>query len=152
MVFSKSKRPRIPRIHINNHQIEITDYVRFLGVLIDSRLTPNINYISTKLRTLYLCIIYKASSILDCNSLKILYVSLFYPHFDYYCEIWGNKYKTSFQCLFILQKIVIRTITHSNYLANTNEIFVKLCVLKLKYIIAYKSYLLAFKLLIICYL
>ena len=37
------------------------------------------------------------------------------------------------------------TITHSDYLANTNKIFVKLCVLKLKDIIAYKSYLLAFK-------
>ena len=69
----------------------------------------------------------------------------FYRHFDYCCEIWGNTYKTSLQCLFILQKRVIRTVTHSDYLANTNEIFVKLCVLKLKDIIAYKSYLLAFK-------
>ena len=40
---------------------------------------------------------------------------------------------------------MIRTITHNDYLPNTNEIFVKLCVLKLKDSFAYKSYLLAFK-------
>ena len=82
MVFSKSKRPCIPRIHISNHQIELTDHVRFLGVFIDSRLTwkKHINYISTKLRTVSF-LIYKASSILDCNCFKILYVSLFLPTF-----------------------------------------------------------------------
>ena len=40
---------------------------------------------------------------------------------------------------------MIRTITHSDYLANMTELSVKLCVLKLNDIIAYKSYLLAFK-------
>ena len=32
-------------------------------------------------------------------------------------------------------------ITHSDYLATNNDLFVKLCILKLKCIIAYKSYL-----------
>ena len=81
MISSESKRPRISRIHINNYQIEITDHVRFLGVLIDSRLTwkNHINYISTKLRTVSF-VIYKASSINKCKYLKILYVS-FLPTF-----------------------------------------------------------------------
>ena len=53
MVFSESKRPRIPRIHINHHQIEITNYIRFLVFFIDNRLAwkKHINYISTKSRT-----------------------------------------------------------------------------------------------------
>ena len=58
--------------------------------------------------------------ITDCKSLKVLYLSLFYPHLDYCCDVWGNSYKSNIQCLFLLQKNVIRKITHSDYLANTN--------------------------------
>ena len=73
-----------------------------------------INYVSNKLRTVFF-LIYKASSILDAKSLKIPYsISLFYI-IDY-CETWGNTYITNVQCLYLLQKRVIRNITHSEYL------------------------------------
>ena len=39
MVFNKYKISRITIIHITNHQIETTDYVRFLEARIDSLLT-----------------------------------------------------------------------------------------------------------------
>ena len=65
-------------------------------------------------------------------------MSLFYPQFVYCREIWGNTYKTTSQCLFILEKEVIKTITHyhtNGYLANVNGIFGKLSVSKLIYCI-----------------
>ena len=70
---------------------------------------------------------------------------MFYPHIDYCCEIWGNTYSTNIQCLYLLQKRVVRNVTHSEYLASTNELFIKLNILKLKDIVKYKSYLFAFK-------
>ena len=48
-----------------------------------------------------------------------------------------------FAMLIHITKKGIKTITCSNYLANMNSIFVKLDVLKLKDIIAYKTYLLS---------
>ena len=38
-VFNKTINVLIPNIYIDNHHIEITDFVRFLGILIDRCLT-----------------------------------------------------------------------------------------------------------------
>ena len=47
--------------------------------------------------------------------------------------------------MYLLQKRVMRNITHIEYLAGTNELFVKLNILELRDIVKYKSYLFAFK-------
>ena len=39
MVFNKANKPLIPNIYIDNHQIEITDFVRFIRILLVSRVT-----------------------------------------------------------------------------------------------------------------
>ena len=48
--------------------------------------------------------IHTHTKVLDCKSLKNLYFSLFYPHIDYCCEVWGNTYKINIHSLFLLQK------------------------------------------------
>ena len=78
----------------------------------------HINFVSNKLRTVYF-LIYKASSILEDKSLNIIYISLFYPHIDYCCEVWGNIYTINIQ--YLLQKGVIQNITYSKYLTSANE-------------------------------
>ena len=65
---------------------------------------------------------------------------LFYPHFDYCCEIHTRQVHNAYLYNKLLELLHTMTI----YLANINEIFVKLCALKLKNIFAYNSYLLAF--------
>ena len=70
----------------------ILTYVRENGVLRSSKLR----------RVSYL--LYKASGNLHSKNLKVLYYSLFYPHFDYCCNIsgiWGNAYQSAIQCLYI---------------------------------------------------
>ena len=105
MVFSRSNKFVIPRIYIDNHLVGLTENVRFLGVLIDNSMNwkKHRNYVSNKLRTVSF-LIYKASSILDEKNLKIIYLSLFYPHIDNCCEIWGNNYSTNIQCSYLLKK------------------------------------------------
>ena len=63
----------------------------------------HISYVTFKLRTISF-VLFKASKVLDCRSLKIPYFSLFYPHIDYCCEVWGNTYKSNIHSLFLLQK------------------------------------------------
>ena len=58
--------------------------------------------------------------------------------------VWGNTCSTNSQCLYLRQKRVMRNVTHSEYLASTNELFVKLNILKVKGIVKYK-YLFPFK-------
>ena len=78
MVLSRSKNKTNPNVLID-HQ---SDYVKFLSIFIDSRVTlkKHISYVSTSL-------IYKSLSVLDTKSLKILNVPLLYQHIDYCCEV-----------------------------------------------------------------
>ena len=100
-------------------------------------------YVSNKLGTVSFHI-YKASSILDYKSLnKSIYIIVLYT----YCLLLWNIGKHIFNnySMFIFTtKRVIRNVTHSEYLASTNE-YIKLNVLKLRDIVKYKSYLFAFK-------
>ena len=61
--------------------------------------------------------------------LKILFFSLFYPHIDYCCEVWGHIYKTNIYCTYISKK---------------NSLFSRMNIFKLKEIVKYKSYMIDF--------
>ena len=91
----------------------------------------NINYVSNKLRTVSF-LIYKASSTLDDKSPKIIYNISLFSHTLTIVVKHGEThyYTTNIQCLYLLQKSHTN-ITHSEYFASTNKLFVKLNILKL---------------------
>ena len=93
IVFSKSNKFVFPRIYIDNHLVEVSVNVGLLGVLIDNCMTwkKHIIFFSNWVRTVSFPI-YKGANILDDKSLKILYISLFYPHIVYCSEVWENTY------------------------------------------------------------
>lgn len=64
------------------------------------------------------------------SALYILYSSLITPYLTYGIEIWGNTYKVRTTPVFLLQKKVIRIITHSSYNSPTNPLFIQLKTLK----------------------
>ena len=72
MVFNKSNKCIIPLTKIDKYLIELTNYVDYLRVLINNCMTLNkhINYVSNNLKIVSF-LIYKASIILDKESLKI---------------------------------------------------------------------------------
>ena len=45
----------------------------------------------------------------------MLYDSLFVPYFSYCSEIWGNTYKTNINCVYVLQKKVLRIVCNVDY-------------------------------------
>ena len=61
IVFSKSKIPHIPRIHINNHQVEIIDYVIFFSYRHSFDLEETYKPYFNQIKILYMCLFLPAS-------------------------------------------------------------------------------------------
>ena len=57
------------------------------------------------------------------TSLISLYYSFAYPYFIYCNHVWGNKYRTILDKLFLVQKKIIRVIKNSPYRAYTEPLF-----------------------------
>ena len=63
--------------------------------------------------------------------LKLLYLTLVYPYFNYCNLIWGSAYMSTLYPLVILQKKCIRTICNANFLSHTDPLFKSTKLLKL---------------------
>ena len=119
---------------------------KFLGILIDDRLNwkEHISLICSKLSKC-IAIIYKAKQLLDKESLVRLYDSLSVPFLTYCSEIWGNTYKTNINCVYSLQKKVLRIVCNVDYRYHTNVLFKELRILKLFDSIELKTAMLMYK-------
>ena len=127
-------------IKIGDKMIQRVFKTKFLGVIIDDKLNwkEHIKYISTKLSKT-IAIMFKSKMVLDKNSLRTLYCSLFLPYINYCSEIWGNTYKTNLRPIVLLQKRAVRIIENVNRLHNTHLLFLKLKVIKFYDLIEYKT-------------
>ena len=74
--------------------------------------------------------IFFARSIMTCNmydigrSVCIVYIVLFSVFTITYCaEIWGNTCKSNTQCIFLLQKKIVRIVYGANFTDHTDVIF-----------------------------
>ena len=117
MVFGNSKhRNTTLQVSIKNSNIKRVYVTKFLGIFIDDRLNwkEHISLICSKLSKC-IAIIYKAKQLLDKESLVMLYDSLFVPYLTYCSEIWGNTYKTNINCVYLLQKKVLRIVCNVDY-------------------------------------
>ena len=119
-----------PDTCIDGNILERVTVTKFLGVMLDEKLLwkSHIEYILTKLAK-SIGILVRARRILDQNALSTLYNSLVLPYFIYCIIIWGNTYKTYCQRLHVMQKKIIRIISHSEYNAHTEPLFRKLKIL-----------------------
>ena len=75
----------------------------------------------------------------------MLYCSLYIPYLSYCCEIWGTTYKQSIDCIVKSQKRAIRTICRVKKCTHTNELFLKLKLLKFQDIIDLKVAMIMYK-------
>lgn len=92
-------------ILIDNCPINHCNETKFLGVLIDSKLLwrQHIQEITSKVSRLT-GILYKIRNSITSDCLKLVYMSLAYPHFLYCSAIWGGAYNTYCSTLFTAQK------------------------------------------------
>ena len=104
---------------------------KFLGIIIDENLNwkPHIQLVKSKLSKT-LSIMYNASKLINYEGMFTLYCSLVLPYLTYCCEIWGNTYTTNVNCLYVIQKKLVRIIHHEGSLAHTNCLFQQMHSLK----------------------
>lgn len=133
MLFSRKRNiNRNIEIKVDNHRIDIVDSTTFLGVVIDKDLSwyAHIQKVCKKLSKV-VGLLYRASSVLEKESLYELYNTLFYPHITYCNIIWGNAAACNLQRIYLLQKKAIRLICGLAYRDHTYEHFASLGILNI---------------------
>ena len=107
----KNKSLKNVTLTLNKKAIQQSEYVKYLGVLIDSRLSfsHHITSISKKMSRVT-GLMYRIRSCVNNKTLKMIYYSLIYPHLLYGIPIWGNADDIHINPLLILQKKAVRLI------------------------------------------
>ena len=101
-------------IFIKDKKIEQVDNIRYLGVVIDSKLNWNLHVQNlAKLLAKKLFALRKMSPFLDLNLLNLMYKTIIQPNFDYSCSVWGNCSMKNKQILTRLQKRAARIVTNN---------------------------------------
>ena len=115
---------RLPKLIINNYQIQGEESVKFLGVLLDQHLTwkEHIKRTENKIAK-NIGILYKARLYLDKRSLLCLYYSYIHSPLNYANTAWCSTNRTYLKKLQSHQKHAIRIIFHENKFAHTREHF-----------------------------
>ena len=112
LLFTLRKKPRSSDdIFIDHEPIEIVEHFKFLGVIIDLKLSwvDHIQFIKTKISK-GLGILCKAKRVLKLPTLLTLYYSFIYPYMLYCIEIWGSASKECLMSILRLQKRAVRII------------------------------------------
>lgn len=130
-------------IKINNQDVEFVNSTKFIGVILDEKLTweKHILMIKSKIAK-GMGILCKAKKTFHISTLTTLYYSIIYPHLTYCIEVWGNSAKVYLNSLFVMQKKIIRIIKSAGYTAHTDPIFSELKLLRLSDI--YTLYIMTF--------
>ena len=132
-------------IKINKKAIKEQCFIKYLGVLIDSKLSWK-HHVSKISKTISrsLGIMYKLRPFLPLKIMKNVYYSLIYSHLVYGIEVWGSACKTELNKLLVLQKRAMRLMTYNDQypvipgpLSPSNPIFIKLELLKIEEIFKY---------------
>ena len=99
-------------IKIKGTKVFFSNYIKYLGILIDSKLSwkHHISELSKKLNRAT-AILAKLRNFVTKNSLKSLYFSLFQSYLSYGCLVWGFAKIEFINKIFRIQKRAIRIIS-----------------------------------------
>ena len=100
MLFSNTSKYDI-NIEINDTKIKRVTQDKFLGVLIDEKLTWAAHKVAIAKKVSSYCgVLFRARHILNLQSLKTLYYSFIQSHLVYCCNVWGAGSKKSINQFF----------------------------------------------------
>ena len=105
MLFSNSKSTLNVAIMINNTAVNRVHSTKFLGVIIDEKLTwkGHVDLVKSKVaKNVFL--LNRVKYILKYDSMLSLYNTLILPYLTYCCEIWGNTYETRLKGFVMIQR------------------------------------------------
>ena len=148
IIFHPFNKPvkSVVTLLINKKAISEENYLKYLGVVVDSTLSWNhqISNITKKILRA-IGIMYKLRDLVPLTVLMSIYYCLIYSHIVYAIEVWGSAFKTELNKILILQKRAIRLMSfadklpmlHGN-LVPSNPIFFKLKILKVDDVYKYQ--------------
>ena len=132
----------VPKIYINNSEVEIVTRFKYLGFVIDKRLTHkyHVNAIISKLKK-FKYITFKLSKYMTVSSAKIFYYGMIFSNLNYGLLVWGGTISTvDFKKLEKLQNKIVFNLFHrqDDTTINVSKIYKRHKILKLADI--YKLY------------
>lgn len=130
MILFKKNRTKTNQkltIKIMDEEIKEKEYTKYLGILIDNKLTwkQHINHVNLKV-TKGLAILYKLRNYVSEQILRMLYFSFIQPHIDYGLLIWGNATTTNLKPIKKKIEKAVRIISFKNKQSPTEPLFDKL--------------------------
>ena len=135
MVFMPKRQKRLDNISIkiSGSTIEEVSNTKFLGVIIDNKLSfkDHLSYISKKVSKC-IGILYRARPLMNRKSLITLYNSFLYPYLIYCIHVWGGTHKSYLNPLMLLQKKAVRCICFLRKHDSVSEVFVNMSILNLQ--------------------
>ena len=138
VIFSPKNKPlKSITLLMNRQAIAQKEYVKYLGVLIDSRLSFQFHITGvTKKVSRAIGLMYKLRHFVSKKIIISIYYSLIYPFLIYAIPIWGSADNIYIKPLLTLQKKIVRLlIFNDNYhnpsgsLAHTPPLFYELNIL-----------------------
>jgi len=132
LVFSYMGYHELNSICIDRSEIECVKYIKYLGLYLDNNLRFNehISRVSTKVAR-SVGVLSKIRDLVPRSVLRMLYLTLVYPYFNYCINIWGGSAQIYINKLIILQKRAVRIVAGASFLCHADPLFKELNLLKL---------------------
>ena len=134
----KGKNEKCPDIKINGSQINQVDKAKFLGVIIDCKLTwaDHTKHVIQKISK-GIGIIIKARKYFNQETLLNLYNTLILPFMSYCIHVWGRAADIYLDKIHILQKKIVRIISGVPPRTHSQPLFDELNIMKIKQLYKY---------------
>ena len=140
MLVTPSRKPQtMPIILFNENILEWVDEIKYLGIIIDNKLTfkQQVDYVVNRLSVVQ-GITYSLKKVLPSSCLRMIYFSLAYPHIIQSLIVWGGTYQTYMQKIALKINAILRNILSirmgPNYqpLVPTSLMYKKLGIMKIE--------------------
>ena len=134
------------QLYFKNKKINRVSKTKFLGVIIDEKLSwnPHVDQLCNTVAK-NIGILYKLH-FLPQNILKMLYHSLVSPHLNYCSIVWGFTSSKNINRIHRLQKRGMRIVTNSSYLSHSLPLFLKMQILPIPELISLETAIFMYKL------
>ena len=114
---------KLPALKIANREIERTNAIKFLGILLDENISWK-NHIRSVEKNLAknTGLLHRAKYLLDDSSLKTIYFSYIHSYLNYANIAWGSTYRTKLKTIHYHQKHAARIVFDQDKLTHSRPL------------------------------